>query len=444
MATRTALASLSALFGLLLAASTSFATPLPQPFCTGDCNGYREQNWGYRWPDGRIAIAPAYSAAEPFREGRAAVMVKPSKLWGYIDTQGQLVIPARFDLALGFSEERAAVRLKHKWGYIDATGREVVPLSYDTVGLTFSNGVGTITKDSIKGEMALVDREGKRLTGFKYKRIDKWSEGLAAATTDYKEWGYLNTSGHEVIGMKYTRAHDFSGGRALVGKGKGDSLKWGYIDSQGKEVIPVRYHQLDAFTDGLALVRVNDLHGYIDSSGKEIVPVRYHRLGKFNDGLAYAEIKNKAGYVDRDGREVIAVVHDVIDKLPNGNFRLRRDGKYGFADSHGQAITALKYTALGAYGDEGLARACTDNGKCGFVDDGGREVVPPQFDDASDFRNGMAAVRRNGKWGYVDSRGRLMIGLRYDSATAFDDNGFAQVSANGRRFRIDSNGQEAP
>jgi hypothetical protein len=41
------------------------------------------------------------------------------------------------------------------------------------------------------------------------------------------------------------------------------------------------------------------------------------------------------------------------------------------------------------------------NGKCGFVDKKGREVVPLKYDAVQSFSEGMAAVRLEGKWGFI-------------------------------------------
>ncbi len=53
------------------------------------------------------------------------------------------------------------------------------------------------------------------------------------------------------------------------------------------------------------------------------------------------------------------------------------------------------------------------SGKYGYIDKQGHYVVNPQFDDAKQFSEGLAAVRigdyRTGKWGFIDIQGHYVI-----------------------------------
>jgi hypothetical protein len=60
------------------------------------------------------------------------------------------------------------------------------------------------------------------------------------------------------------------------------------------------------------------------------------------------------------------------------------------------------------------------DGKWGYIDANGREVIPPRFDRTWGFTgNGLAAVAVDNKWGYIDASGREVIPLRYDLVFGF-------------------------
>lgn len=61
---------------------------------------------------------------------------------------------------------------------------------------------------------------------------------------------------------------------------------------------------------------------------------------------------------------------------------------------------------------EGLAGVCRD-GKWGFIDTSGREVVPCKYDAVNDFHEGLALVKLDGKFGYIDKTGCEVIPLQY-------------------------------
>jgi hypothetical protein len=53
-------------------------------------------------------------------------------------------------------------------------------------------------------------------------------------------------------------------------------------------------------------------------------------------------------------------------------------------------------------------------------------VIPPKFESAQPFSEGLAAVELNGRFGYIDREGRFAIALKYSYAGPFSD-GFAWV-----------------
>src|SRR5258707_851245 len=59
------------------------------------------------------------------------------------------------------------------------------------------------------------------------------------------------------------------------------------------------------------------------------------------------------------------------------------------------------------------------NQKFGFIDRAGKVVVPPQFDDAGVFQDGLAPVAIGKQWGYADKQGKLVITPQFDMADPF-------------------------
>ena len=84
--------------------------------------------------------------------------------------------------------------------------------------------------------------------------------------------------------------------------------------------------------------------------------------------------------------------------------RFNVDGKYGFKlKSSGEIVIPPKYDLAGSF-SEGLA-AVKLNGKYGFIDKTGKEVIPLKYDGAYSFRKGLAKVKLNGKWIKIDKNG---------------------------------------
>jgi len=257
------------------------------------------------------------------------------------------------------------------------------------------------------------------------------TQALAEETPDAAEpepdvggYGYA-----EVIPPKYAEARDFSEGLAVVGGGERRPSVYygvqatggyGYIDKSGVEVIPLKYMMAWSFSEGLAAVaNGNWVWGYIDKLGNEVLPFKYSSARSFSEGLAAVENGNW-GFIDKSGKEVVPPKYDAVDSFSDGLalVGLYDDDLnilYGYIDKSGNEVIPLKFVRVFVdIGDffEGLATVY-DNGKFGYIDKSGNEVIPPKYDAASDFSEGLAAVRigdRNtGKWGFIDKSGKEVL-----------------------------------
>jgi formylglycine-generating enzyme required for sulfatase activity len=67
-----------------------------------------------------------------------------------------------------------------------------------------------------------------------------------------------------------------------------------------------------------------------------------------------------------------------------------------------------------------------DNGKWGYRDENGTVVIPPRFERALPFSEGLARIKVGDKIGFIDMTGALVIEARFDAATQFSE-GLAAV-----------------
>jgi len=103
--------------------------------------------------------------------------------------------------------------------------------------------------------------------------------------------------------------------------------------------------------------------------------------------------------------------------------------KYGLKDDDDAVIFAGRYDE-GFLFTEGLAPVKL-NGKWGFIDATGAEVITPQFDAVSEyFSEGLVAVCQSDRWGYIDLSGNVVIPQRYEFAGPFSE-GLAVVNPSG-------------
>ncbi len=120
-------------------------------------------------------------------------------------------------------------------------------------------------------------------------------------------------------------------------------------------------------------------------------------------------------------------------------YTVKANGKWGFADKDGEELIAPRYDWMGDEFVEGVIVVGYDGGGIGYVNDEGIEIVAPKYDRACEFCNGFAAVALNGKWGFVDKSGKEVVEVKYDRVENFE-NGKAKVILDEEEFEIDTQG----
>jgi len=117
---------------------------------------------------------------------------------------------------------------------------------------------------------------------------------------------------------------------------------------------------------------------------------------------------------------------------------------YGYINKKGILVIKPQFFFASQF-SEGLAAVRTNSG-FGYIDKSGRMIVAPRYQFGKQFSEGLAAVRSFSypwKWGYINDEGTMVIAPKYDDAGSFK-NGKAWVVLDGRQGSIDKNGRFVP
>ena len=304
----------------------------------------------------------------------------------------------------------------------------------------------------VKGLWGLIDSNGRVVVQPRFLNVGKigydwnpaFSDGLAPVNLN-GNWGYIDTSGKIAIRPQFHIAHRFSDGLARV---TGADLRVGYIDRTGVFQIPPKYCYAGEggdFSEGLAAVHNAETCGWISHSGP-ISPQTFYLIEKdgrpvftglnasgFREGLSPVRIGKKYGYMDHTGKLLINARFDMAWQFAEGLAVVQTGDWHSFIDRSGKVvIRGSKYLDVHDSFTEGLARFRKGT-KFGFIDRSGKVVVPPIYDNAGNFSEGLAAVNvgqdlngEGGKWGYIDKTGHVVIDLQFIRAEPFH-NGIAMT-----------------
>ena len=123
----------------------------------------------------------------------------------------------------------------------------------------------------------------------------------------------------------------------------------------------------------------------------------------------------------------------------NGLIKVRLDGKYGFINKDGEEIIPCKYEDADNIPD-GLIRVKSAEG-WGFVNENGEEIIFCKYEDAGAFSDGLARVKSAEGWGFVNKNGEEIISCKYEDADDFFD-GLARVQSKEGWGFVNKEGEE--
>lgn len=141
---------------------------------------------------------------------------------------------------------------------------------------------------------------------------------------------------------------------------------------------------------------------------------------------------------------LVGCTKELTKTSENGyRYMIEVDGKHGYIDKKGKEIIKPQYDYAGEF-SEGLAPVCNnidkeENKKCGYIDINGKNVIPLKYEQANSFSNELGLVLSKGKYGFVNKTGTLVIKNIYTEAQSFSE-GLATVKVNDKWGFIDKEG----
>ncbi len=378
---------------------------------------------------------------------------------GYIDASGKWVIPPIYEGGGLFSEGLAAVKVGEKWGFINRSGKMVIkPLYESTYG--FSKGLAHVTVKNSRGRKrdGFIDGKGRMVIPAKYTSAGSFSEGLAVVKVggrryqkDKSRYGYINRKGQLVIKPTFMSARGFSKGLAAVTL---NGRTWGFIDRSGNMVIkPVLgaggfWSSPGRFSEGMSAVNLRGkLYGYIDRSGKTVIPARFRETSVFSEGLA-AVLEKRWGFVDKKGNWAFPQKFYFVatgSGFSEGRIAVEiKKNKWAYIDKTGNFTSDARYQDASQF-RKGVAWVKVDD-RYGLIDMDENFLIKPQFSRAGffvegpalvkvegkgPFRKGIAWVKVEDRWGLIDMYENFLIKPQFSRASVFVE-GLALVKVEGK------------
>ncbi|MCH8904132.1 MAG: WG repeat-containing protein [Bacteroidetes bacterium] len=377
---------------------------------------------------------PLWGDLIPYRKG---------ELWGYADTTGKIIIKPKYTYLSVFSSNLVSARYKGKKVLINKQGRLIC--KYDYIG-NLDNGYARISNDNKL--WGLIDSLGKEIVSPCYRSIEKMSEGYAAVYKD--KYGYIDSTGKLKVPHKYNTAQPFYKGRAWVNF----ENKPGSIDKDGNWRFLGEYEYVSFLNNQRAIVFNGQFYGIVDMEDQTIVPFKYRSIKEIKKGQFYMttmwygpDRKDKLGLFDSSGIEIIPPIYDQIrwDHGHGGLFQVELNGKYGYIDKSGKEIISPRH------GISEIKRnifSVRINDKIGFYKSDGEQLTKIIYDEVGQFNGAFAYVKINEKYGFIDENGLEITSIKYDDvgnkfpSVVNENETIVKVTVNGKFGYVNYKGKE--
>lgn len=353
--------------------------------------------FGFVNKDSEIIIEPKYGYATNFEYGLASVNKQTNK-----DGLGERIIlnedgsivkkfkkfeDVKFINGLAFTKYKKDKENEHNFT-IDTEGnllydkekREAYPITFKkdshTLGMNRVAGL-----DIHEGRYVfLINTEGNVLIPEEDKFII------------FAGQGQKNIFGYKNFGAKYMYFPIFSFDKnygeydirvAVLDLDGNVVSKWMDYDLE-KSTLMDRYEFHKYCSDGLFIIydTKTKKYGYMSIIGDIVIEPQFERVNPFSEGLASVSDGEKYGFIDTTGKLVIPMKYEMLSESEpdiNKSFLYDRRG-----------INSGPFGAV--YFSQGLC-AVNENGKYGFIDKTGNFVIPPQFDEPSNFYEDVATCK---------------------------------------------------
>lgn len=346
---------------------------------------------------------------------------QPSKLqifkkngkYGAVDSQQKTVIPFVYDYLYSNKQGFYWVKQQHKYGLLNGSGQNILNTDYQAIDVS---DIGIYAKKA--GKYALFSHQGKAVTPFKFHDLYSYGSFFKGSIKTKKgiKYALLHPSGKAITGFKYDKidgGSSFYYGWVKVVNNK----KHGYIDAKGKVIIPTKYDYLWRVNQQLIYAKYNGKYGMINTQNEVLIPFRYEKMDGSLLFNKFIRVGNNQlfGLIDTKGKEVALPIYKWIQKSYGPYIQLRLPtGKDVIMNANGQVIVSPQYDHVEiGFAQEGMIPV-KQNGKWGYVNDAGEEVIAPKYDKMPGrFYQGMVRVLYQGKYGVVDTKGKNILPNEY-------------------------------
>ena len=386
-----------------------------------------------------------------YKEGY--LKVKKDGFYGIINIKGKKIIACDYDdiTSDGYYSEKNKysktgyiLRVKtddgYRYGYANYKGKISTDPMYNEL-----DRINDIPEDeniylisSTAGDYGLI-KNGKQIIENQFSDIAYDKSGKVLIVTKNQASGVYDLNGKVIVPIDYETI--LIGGDYINATKQGTRL---VFDKQGNKLDTTFQSSTKVYNDYSIIIDENNYYNIVDGQNNKQLSGDFIYIEYFKNGLFIATKDNKTGVIDANGNIKVSYDYDTIQQIDGTNileaYKLT-DNEIDLIDADGNVIKGLtnaQFIKLDNYieilSDNGMKYfdfdgkeksykelypnnkifADCQNGKWGFVDANGNEVISHIYEMVTEQNQNFVGIKKDGKWGVLDTNGNVVVEPTYE------------------------------
>lgn len=298
----------------------------------------------------------------------------------------------------------------------------------------------------------ILDKTGKLILNLNYDEISRtWEKDLLAVKSAGKYGIFSLKTKHVEIREKYTYAPQFVHDVSAVH----ENGKYGLLGANLKIILPPRYDSISPISKKVILFGQSGKFGYLNLKGEVIIPAIYDKIEndryQMEDRIR-VKIGEKWGIIDPKGKKITELIYDEIQPYSSGLAGFYRNGKGGYLDRSGKEVIPAQYDLVDWFAKDiafvGKLNPADSLIYYGVIHKSGGIFYPFEFDEFEmGYPEDVFLVTKNGKKGAINWDGNMIVPIEYNQEELMDDfeidaTNYIILRKNGNVKLIDTKGTE--
>lgn len=305
--------------------------------------------------------------------------------------------------------------------YIDNNGlRRMVALYKDALYYYMGecgahDGIRQFILANEDGEYGLIDIKKVELRHFEHEKIAISSSGNGFFIKNDNTTQNYNFAGNAIEPFVPASVSKTNSGIALENFYNSKTGSWGYKTTSGTIVVKPIFKsctwRIENDSHGTVTYK-NGKKGFIDSKGNVYGSFDYID-NYYSDNCV--KVKNNGFYGiynSRSRKMILPTIYEDVSIYGSSTnmFPAKKNGKWGYVQSGGNEIIGFKFNEAYSFSPTTkLAVVKNEDGKCGYIDMTGQYKIQPQYYSAGTMNpDGARVMRSSSEYGFINSTGSLI------------------------------------